>query len=106
MATSSAETMRSREYEHAVNEVNLDENVHSQIYRKKISQQQQKIQHLTDYVVRLEAVLKEYQVAYPELKPATKLHRQPSEGLEGTSTIIAWAGIARFLSHDSYRVWW
>ena len=68
--------------EHAADDFHLDENVHAQIYRKKIAQFQSENRHLKELVVRHQAVLKEYQVAYPELKPAAKVDRQQPDGLE------------------------
>ena len=75
-------TASAREHDHAATGVHVEETIHSQIYRNKISQLQSENKHLKELLVRHQDVLKEYQVAYPELKTVTRLDRQPSDGLE------------------------
>ena len=82
MATFDGDTTPAREYERAVNEIHLDENDPAQVYKRRIARQDSENRHLKELVVRLQAVLKEYQVAYPELKPTKTLDRAPTAGLE------------------------
>ena len=71
-----------RENDNTASGMHVEETIHSQIYRNKISQLQSENKHLKELLIRHQDVLKEYQIAYPELKPTTNLNMQPSDGIE------------------------